>query len=802
MLKWILKGFLVGLVLLVSAAVVLPFVIRVDQYRPEITAAMNQHLEGELSLGKLSLSLWGRIHVDVDGLTLKDSQSKEVLKVQNAYFHLPFTSILGGSPALTLKMKKPQVFLEKSKSGVFNVVGLLKEKKAQAPSKDSSSSASSSSSSSAAPSSSAALPAFASRARLGVELTEAQVSYLDQSTGDQHLLKDLNFVVRDLSLSRPTELEVWGDLDTSLGKKSKLKGPFKITGEFTTALEKGALKKLDIEWGMDLTDLEVQFPELFHKPAGTVAKLKLQGAASPHEFQIATFQANLHNLALNLEGVVSDLSAAEQKLDVKFQSNSVDLASWGGFVPALKASEIEGQVSLKGGASGPVSQLKYFSDVQLVRLSAKGPLFKEKPVLNGTINVVTDQIRHFGVTINAPRNDIKLTGRLVSFARPQFTMLVESQSLDLDTLLNLPPLEKKKQASWFQKAIIQTAHAADPKKTSDLDALFQPLRQSAILRAAQGKAQVSLGMVKAYDVVVKNITTQMRLRDLVAAIENFKFKVWDGSLNQNFSVDFKPSRPTYRMSSSIQGLNLKKAVSSQLQLFKNTVYGTLSFQMSGTGSSFNTDQALKNLNTQGKFTVKDAVFSSIDVGKMVTDAVNKGIEKVAAKYPKIKDKKMKEWEGRESKYEYMTSSFSTRNGLFSAPGFVGKAVRGKGIDIRGNTQVGMLTHKIDAKWKLIDTYNVSKMHDVSVEVAGTRVDHIFAEKGKPVEFPVSVGCKLDAPCYSYKEIPGHFSRVALKNTRGAAKKAVQNKVKTQIKEKIKKDEVKDKAKKLLKGLFR
>src|SRR6185312_7206525 len=107
-----------GLVtLLVLAAIIVPFVVDVDKYRPTIVQKADEKLNGKLELGKLSLSLWGRVHVAIDGLKLTDSQGVQVVNVKDASFNLPFTSVFSGHPELRLEMQSPHINVVKYKDG-------------------------------------------------------------------------------------------------------------------------------------------------------------------------------------------------------------------------------------------------------------------------------------------------------------------------------------------------------------------------------------------------------------------------------------------------------------------------------------------------------------------------------------------------------------------------------------------------------------------------------------------------------------------------------------------------------------
>src|SRR6185295_14314071 len=112
--------------LVIVAIIAIPFFVDVDKYRPQIVSKANEYLNGKLDIGKLSLSLWGQVKVRIDGLSLKDPAGQEVFGVKDAYFHIPFTSLLGGSPDLILVADKPVVLAIKDKRGKLNMMGLVK----------------------------------------------------------------------------------------------------------------------------------------------------------------------------------------------------------------------------------------------------------------------------------------------------------------------------------------------------------------------------------------------------------------------------------------------------------------------------------------------------------------------------------------------------------------------------------------------------------------------------------------------------------------------------------------------------
>jgi ribosomal protein L14 len=83
-MKTALKVLGALLVLILAAIIVIPLVVDVDKYRPQIIQKANEQINGKLELGKLSLSLWGKIRIQAAGLKLADSQGRTVVSVKDA----------------------------------------------------------------------------------------------------------------------------------------------------------------------------------------------------------------------------------------------------------------------------------------------------------------------------------------------------------------------------------------------------------------------------------------------------------------------------------------------------------------------------------------------------------------------------------------------------------------------------------------------------------------------------------------------------------------------------------------------
>ncbi|MFL5813557.1 MAG: AsmA family protein [Bdellovibrionia bacterium] len=784
----IVFGILIGL--FVIAAIAVPLFVDVDKYRPQIVNAADQRLNGKLELGKLSLSLWGQVKIQIDGLQLTDTQGNKVVAVKDAYFHLPFSSILSGSPALTLNMQQPALNVVKDKSGKLNVMNLMKESPAQAA-QDSAAKAQ------APQDKETKLPGLVANSRLGMEINNALLTYKDELLNSETKVSDLNVKAKNLSLSHEMSLEVVANLDSETkaadkkGGDTVVKGPIRLTANADPKVSGGKFQSVDLKAKMSLDDLDIRVGQVFHKAKGVDAHADLTMTASPEAAEIKSAVIKFFNAEVQGKGSLTNLSAKDANgktaaiVNFSMKSNTIELKPWNQLVPMLTEYELGGNADLSAEANGPADKLGYKALLKVNALTAKAPNLKAQPKFDATISVVTDQIDHLLMTMSAPGNDLKIQGKVVNFQAPKADFQVTSTGMDLDQLVNFPPPAEKKAGGEGKTSAPTTADNTAPK--SDLDASVEPLRTNKAIQNLVANIGVNIHQMKAKGVVMSDITSKMSMRDLVASVDSASMRLFNGGVKASFSTNLRPKAPTYKFDASVSKLDIAQAVASQFQAFKNTLTGLASFDMSGTGASFNTEPAMSNLNSKGKFRVENAVFTTLDVGKMVSEGLNGAIGKIADKIPALKGKTVASNQARESRYDVVSSDFTIHGGQFTAPNFVAKAAPNKGIDLKGDVAVGLKDQSVKANFEVIDTYNVTHAKDISVNQSGVEVNHILAEGNGPVRFPVSVGCTLMAPCYSYTQVPEFLAKVAMNNAMGGLKSKA-------------KSELQNKAKDILKGL--
>ena len=165
---------------------------------------------------------------------------------------------------------------------------------------------------------------------------------------------------------------------------------------------------------------------------------------------------------------------------------------------------------------------------------------------------------------------------------------------------------------------------------------------------------------------------------------------------------------------------------------------------------------------------------------MVSEGINGVISKVAEKVPTLRGKELKTGD-LSSEFKIVTSNFIIREGEFLAPDFSAEAIPRRGVDIKGNTKVGLLNYSLKADWEIFDTYNLF------------HVDPVLIERGKVFRVPITVGGTLLSPQYDYGQIPEFLVQIALKNLGFAAQEKATQELKKQAEGQIKN---------ILKGIFK
>lgn len=218
-LKWlgIIGGILV--VLVIAAMIIIPMVVDVKKYKPEIEKQVTQATGRSFSIGEdIDLSVFPWVGVKVTNVRFGNPEGfseKQMVSVDKFEVRLKVLPLLSRKIEVkTFVLDRPQIFLEKLKNGKANWenIGSQKsttDKKADKPEKKKQTTGPGE-----------GLPI----AELKVDnfsITNGSLAYTDQTSGMKKIISDLNLTLADISLDQPVNIDFKALLD---GKPVSLKG--------------------------------------------------------------------------------------------------------------------------------------------------------------------------------------------------------------------------------------------------------------------------------------------------------------------------------------------------------------------------------------------------------------------------------------------------------------------------------------------------------------------------------------------------------------------------------------------------
>lgn len=735
--------------LLVLAAIIVPLVVDVDKYRPMVVAKANEALNGKLELGKLGLTLWGRAKVQIDGLKLSDAAGNKVIDVKNASVDIPFAGLLFGHPELRIHFVDPLVNVVKQRDGKLNVLALIKENKTAPNAPQAPAQGASAASGAVAATGKTEVPAIVLNSRITVLLDHARLSYKDMVTGDSYNVNDLNFRLEDVSPSSTMPFEIEANLDLTVQHKIKVTGPVVFEGSIKAVSVGGSFEKADVTASLKLDGAEINDPGLFEKKKGVALGFDLAANVGKDSFEASKIRFKLATVELDAQASGKTESGITS-IHFKMNSNSIDLAKLDGLSPMIGQYGINGIVQLDARASGPTSKLDYGADLKFSKISLNNEALKQPIEVNGSLAVATNEVKEMMVKLSAKDFDLSFGGALQNFAAPKFKFKLSSNNMDLDGLLKAS--EKAATARKERAAETQANGGGNGGTTSsapvvDYDAMLTPLHSNPIAAASAGTFDFNLRRIKSTGVVIENLQGQLALNNLLLELKDFSMKLFDGSIKGKVSFNARTAKPVVQTNLTVAGLQTQKMVESQMPVARNTIKGAISAGLNIGGTGLNQSEIIAGWKGNGSLDIKDAVFSTLDVGSQLKSGVLDKLPAALKGKLNLPDSLV----NKQGRYENVGTKFALNDGVMHINELNAKAYPNEGLDLKGGGTVKLTDYALDMNVDVIDTYNMLHLDD---QARDSRYGH----------FTVSpkIGCTLFKPCYDWGATLAKLVQNALK----------------------------------------
>lgn len=324
MKKRIFIGVWIFFALLLIAAIVAPFLIDINYFRPTIEKKLEEQLNAKVSLGNLKLSIIKGIGAEIEGIRISNPpgySDAPLLEVNHAKIYLGTFKSLFGSPTAKITLLKPKIRIEKNELGRLNVKDLIKSKKEGV--------------SSEIPKS-IVLPAGAPpagvigsvmlRGSLLLTIEEGELVYQKnsgQKNNETISVKNLSFKSGPLSLKNPIQAEIKGIVSQIRHPKGSLEGGFQCKAKISNPIKIGDPKKIELhekisfDLSLDGSEMILHSP-FFSKKKGEKMDLTTQGSYTAKQIQIDHTRLLFPFGQLDTKGSINDFSSFQGELKLLF----------------------------------------------------------------------------------------------------------------------------------------------------------------------------------------------------------------------------------------------------------------------------------------------------------------------------------------------------------------------------------------------------------------------------------------------------------------------------------------------------
>ncbi len=591
-LAWLMGSIVV---LLVAAAVVVPMVFDINDYRSQISALVKKQTGRELTIeGKMKLSVFPWLGVDIGKMELSNAPG---------FGPAPFARIGGAEvkvkllPLLHKKVETDKIVLSglvlnlgRRADGTTNWSDLVKAPAAAAPAPGKGAPAAKG----------GAGNALGALAIGGLELRDASVTWDDRMSGARYAISHLNLVSGAVRPDRPFDVTLAFDADST---KPAVSGHVKFASHVTLDLTNQRFRLDTTDLAADLhgallaggraaltlhSNIALDLPAQRYRLDGTALTANLEGKLAPG----GKIAATLHG------DIAADLKAQTlQVAALKLSTLGVDLQGDVRGTRIMDAPSFSGR--LQSAAFVPQDVAKQLG-VKLPPMADPSAL--TKAAFSFGFDAGLDHAALSNLVLQL--DDTKLTGSasVRDFKRPVIRYALDADQMDVDRYLP-PPAPKP------------ARRAATPATAAAAAAVQLPLP---LLRSLDIQGTVKVGKLKVMNLRSTALHATLSAKDGVFHLHPVGAQLYKGSYQGNLMLDVRGRTPISGMDEKLSGVQVGPLLKDFMG--KEYVSGTANVSAKMTAHGLDPLAVRKSLNGQAAFSFTNGTVNGVNIGLLLRKA--------------------------------------------------------------------------------------------------------------------------------------------------------------------------------------
>ncbi len=564
-LKIILSTIAAIVLLLIAAICILPFVIDVNDFKPEIAAAVKDKTGRELVLdGELKLSLLPWVGISTGKITLGNApgfQDRPFATVEESNVSVLLLPLLSKKVEVSRIILKGLVInLARNKQGIANWADLTGSGNAKTPA---SAAVVVKQNEQSVPS--AALAAFTVG---GIVIENARINW-DDLEAEKHIeLKDLNLNTDKFTFDEPVGIAL---SLTALDTASKSTQAIKLNTELSVN------EQLDT-FALHHSDLQITS----------------SGESVPGQSLTSTL--TVADIALDMNRQTAKISGLQLK------SSDVALSA------ELTGSAIKDKPSFQG----PVAIAPFSPAKAMQQLAIAVPAMQDANALsnlsvNFDLAATADSADLQNLVMILDETQVKGSVGIKDFAKPAISFNLDIDALDVDRYL--PPADNSPKPIATPAVLLAVGAFAFPVET---------------LRKLNAEGAVKLGKLKANGLAMQDIRINLSAKNGVVTTQQSSKQFYQGSYFGNLSINAHGDKATLAVNEKIDHVQIEPLLKDFQGDALISGIVNASAQLQGQGNKINDLKA--SLNGKLSFLFKDSVVKGFNLQKIIDEgkALSKG----------------------------------------------------------------------------------------------------------------------------------------------------------------------------------
>lgn len=604
-----------GLVFLIIVALGLPFLIDLNQFKPQIQQLVADQVNARLDFASARLQIIPGLGVKLKKVSIENSDSlfngTKLFSVDEIFFQVELLPLFKKQVSAQVRIVAPEIIF--ATKGLKNNAAAMSKPAAPVPGGSPPPASPPPAPVAAKPAAPPADPAKQAETMKMIkenvviksfEIKRAALTMRNLSATSEKTpvrITDLNLKITNIGLDRDIKTELTTMTAVSQAG-AQVKGPFRIDILARVKADMGGLQLATFEGKVDLDRMDINAMDAFLKPQGTALNVMFKGQVTPTSAIIEDLRFNLHNLAMTSKVNVRDLKTLQTEASMTLKND--DLSQLGVLLPQHKNLLMKGTIQLDAAFSGPLSEFK---------------------TVKSSLNFAT----------KLANSDLRLALKVDSLEPYKIDLNVLSNRIDAGALLKpfMPPTPPEGQAKTDEKVAAGKSGAASGPAAANGPAGSAPATAGpppkdfelspeikAMLAGALITMKVNMGEFLFDKIQLTKFVLDARLNGVKAELKELSLNGFGGNVRTSGLVDLGPSPITFANKFAINQVRAEEFIAFIKPEHKDLLKGKLTILLDADGKGTTMPTLNKTLNGKGSFQLLDGELHTPSIaGAMQTE---------------------------------------------------------------------------------------------------------------------------------------------------------------------------------------